>query len=183
MISTTGSRKSTKGSANGTTSISYPYNTVDGLDLNVNFYSSAAADPVALVNGVGYTITLESDPDDGCTIHLTTPLYLTQYITISRSTDKTQTLDLRNQTNYFLATLEDTLDKLTRIAQENADSLARTPRYALDNSPFSLPNLSKVTPPATATDTGSQGMICFDANYIYICTASNTWKRVALSSF
>ena len=31
--------------------------------------------------------------------------------------------------------------------------------------------------------TGTAGDISWDANYIYICTATNTWKRVALSTF
>ena len=29
--------------------------------------------------------------------------------------------------------------------------------------------------------TGSVGEICWDATYIYVCTATNTWKRVALT--
>ena len=29
--------------------------------------------------------------------------------------------------------------------------------------------------------TGTVGQICWDSNYIYICTATNTWKRVALT--
>jgi len=37
--------------------------------------------------------------------------------------------------------------------------------------------------PATSSDTGLTGQIKVDANYLYVCTASNTWKRVALSSF
>lgn len=28
--------------------------------------------------------------------------------------------------------------------------------------------------------TGTVGQICWDVNYIYVCTATNTWKRVAL---
>jgi hypothetical protein len=35
----------------------------------------------------------------------------------------------------------------------------------------------------TGTSTGTQGQIKADASYIYICTATNTWKRTALSSF
>jgi hypothetical protein len=37
--------------------------------------------------------------------------------------------------------------------------------------------------PASATDTGSAGEICWDADYIYVCTATNTWKRAALSTW
>ena len=37
--------------------------------------------------------------------------------------------------------------------------------------------------PASATDTGNAGDIAWDANYIYVCTATNTWKRTALSTW
>jgi hypothetical protein len=33
----------------------------------------------------------------------------------------------------------------------------------------------------TATATGTAGQISYDASYIYICTATNTWKRAALT--
>jgi hypothetical protein len=37
--------------------------------------------------------------------------------------------------------------------------------------------------PASATATGTAGEICWDANYIYVCTATDTWRRTALSSW
>jgi hypothetical protein len=37
--------------------------------------------------------------------------------------------------------------------------------------------------PASASDTGITGTITWDADYIYICTATNTWKRVAISTW
>jgi hypothetical protein len=37
--------------------------------------------------------------------------------------------------------------------------------------------------PASATDTGVAGEICWDANYVYVCTATNTWKRTAISTW
>lgn len=39
------------------------------------------------------------------------------------------------------------------------------------------------SPPQTkaANATGSTGQICWDANYIYVCTATDTWKRVLLT--
>ena len=33
----------------------------------------------------------------------------------------------------------------------------------------------------TSTSTGTTGQIAWDANYIYVCTAANTWKRIALT--
>ncbi len=37
--------------------------------------------------------------------------------------------------------------------------------------------------PASASATGNAGDICWDANYVYVCTATNTWKRAALSTW
>jgi hypothetical protein len=37
--------------------------------------------------------------------------------------------------------------------------------------------------PASAADTGAQGEISWDADYIYVCTATDTWKRAALSTW
>jgi hypothetical protein len=34
--------------------------------------------------------------------------------------------------------------------------------------------------PASASATGVVGEIAWDADYIYICTATNTWKRSAI---
>ena len=37
--------------------------------------------------------------------------------------------------------------------------------------------------PASASATGATGEICWDASYIYVCTATNTWKRTAISTW
>lgn len=37
--------------------------------------------------------------------------------------------------------------------------------------------------PATSSSTGSEGDIVKDSNYIYVCVATNTWKRAALSTW
>ena len=39
------------------------------------------------------------------------------------------------------------------------------------------------TAPSTSSSTGTLGEIIIDADYIYVCTATNTWKRVAISTF
>ena len=38
-------------------------------------------------------------------------------------------------------------------------------------------------PPGGASSNGFRGEIRYDDNYIYVCIADNTWKRVALSSW
>lgn len=37
--------------------------------------------------------------------------------------------------------------------------------------------------PTTASDTGTAGDICFDSGFIYYCTATNTWVRVAMATW
>ena len=37
--------------------------------------------------------------------------------------------------------------------------------------------------PSSASDLGAQGEIRWDANYIYVCIATDTWKRVAISTW
>ena len=37
--------------------------------------------------------------------------------------------------------------------------------------------------PSSASDTGTKDEVAIDANYIYICTATNTWKRVAIETW
>lgn len=40
-----------------------------------------------------------------------------------------------------------------------------------------------VSPPASATAVGQPGQVSFDASYIYVCTAVNTWKRAAIAAW
>ena len=37
--------------------------------------------------------------------------------------------------------------------------------------------------PASAGASGNQGDICWDASYLYICTATNTWERAAIDTW
>jgi hypothetical protein len=37
--------------------------------------------------------------------------------------------------------------------------------------------------PATAGATGNQGDLCWDASYVYVCVATNSWKRAAIAAW
>lgn len=37
--------------------------------------------------------------------------------------------------------------------------------------------------PSSASDTGTTGMVCWDSGFVYVCTATNTWKRVAIATW
>ena len=49
--------------------------------------------------------------------------------------------------------------------------------YVIDNK------ADITTAPASATDTGATGEIRYTSDFIYICVATNTWKRVAISTW
>ena len=52
------------------------------------------------------------------------------------------------------------------------------------NANFAALNLAKmelVSVPASADASGTAGQFAFDDNYIYRCTATNTWVRAPLS--
>lgn len=40
-----------------------------------------------------------------------------------------------------------------------------------------------VSPPASATSTGTPGQRAYDNSYIYVCTATNTWRRITTASW
>lgn len=44
-------------------------------------------------------------------------------------------------------------------------------------------SLSVVSVPANPTSTGTAGQVAYDATHFYICTATNTWRRAALTTW
>lgn len=74
----------------------------------------------------------------------------------------------------------------SRLTNANASgqSLTESARFDADGHLHlaATPYLSTKTP-SSPTATGKTGEIGWDVNYLYICVATNTWKRVALSSW
>ena len=98
-----------------------------------------------------------------------------------------------------LVTTLETLDSTKKVAvtpslnathlngvKEDATATANTivkrdANGAITNSQYKLSALN--TPPTSATATGTLGEIRIDANYIYVCVATNTWKRTAINTW
>ena len=53
----------------------------------------------------------------------------------------------------------------------------------LTNKTLTSPIITSGSVPASASATGTAGQIQWDADYIYVCTATNTWKRVAIATW
>ena len=75
-------------------------------------------------------------------------------------------------------------DGTVRIAEFSGDVGigTATPTAKLDVNSDTI-RVRTAKTPSSATDTGNQGDIAWDANYIYVCTATNTWVRAALSTW
>jgi hypothetical protein len=56
------------------------------------------------------------------------------------------------------------------------------PEVALDINSDAI-RIRNDNTPSSASDFGHKGEIRWDSNYLYICVATDTWKRVALSSW
>lgn len=68
----------------------------------------------------------------------------------------------------------------TNIALSGIDSHSNT----LAQSYGALPkNVQSVPVPTTATAAGITGQIAYDSGYVYICTATNTWKRSPIATW
>ena len=60
-----------------------------------------------------------------------------------------------------------------------------SPAYPLDVTGIGRFNeiILTGTVPSSITANGVAGQMAVDADYIYVCTATNTWKRVAIASW
>ena len=79
-------------------------------------------------------------------------------------------------------------DNLNNVARMYIDANGKvgiattSPSVLLDVNSNTI-RLRTARTPASASAAGDQGSICWDDSYIYVCTATNTWKRVAISTW
>ncbi len=111
------------------------------------------------------------------------------------NTSSDMQFDIRRETNADFTGLTGTGFKFSRFGVGLIDILRNgnvgigtaTPNNKLEvvgnvkATSFSISALN--TAPASSGATGTIGEIRYDANFMYVCTATNTWKRSALSSW
>lgn len=68
---------------------------------------------------------------------------------------------------------------------DNADGIEGEPYYTNDTNELYIHNGTAYIPlitnstPSSASDTGTKGQIAWDTNYLYICTDTDQWRRIA----
>lgn len=76
------------------------------------------------------------------------------------------------------------VDGVTSAIQPQLDAKASlTGSETLTNKEVTSPVITSGNAPSTASDTGTAGQVEWDASYIYICTATDTWKRAAIATW
>ena len=66
------------------------------------------------------------------------------------------------------------------VVVANTSGTATTKRVTANNVRSFIVSASV---PANASSTGVAGQIAYDSNSVYVCVATNTWKKVALSTW
>lgn len=70
-------------------------------------------------------------------------------------------------------------DRILVLRNPSGNASVRTVNVSIFAANLVISN----TVPANSYSTGLAGTIARDSNYIYVCVANNTWKRVLLSTW
>jgi hypothetical protein len=80
-----------------------------------------------------------------------------------------------------------TLNSVPTFSSTNGQTLQATSVTISVAGNLSVPGktiqIATTNTPASSSAAGVAGTICWDTSYLYVCTATNTWKRIALTSF
>ena len=124
-------------------------------------------------------ITLMSANLAGQTINASMQATTINNLTANALSQDTQIVELRAN----IISANSSITTLKTQVYSDANVFAFLPTYSgRVGGDISIGGILQIPPQTKAANaTGTVGQICWDSNYIYICTATNTWKRVALT--
>ena len=70
------------------------------------------------------------------------------------------------------------LDDIISVQQQGVQYLGKIYQALLDDTTLNL-----VPVPATSTSNGTAGQVAASSGFLYLCIATNLWRRVAISAF
>lgn len=79
--------------------------------------------------------------------------------------------------------IDSTATKNSALEGEPAYTTDDKRMYIHDGTEYIPVVRARSTAPSSASDTGVEGEIAYDSSYVYICTATDTWKRVAIATW
>lgn len=95
--------------------------------------------------------------------------------------------DLTDTTNLIPADVSDLTDTTGLIPADLSDLTDTTGLIPADVSDLTdttkLLQTASALAPATATSTGTAGQVAYDSGFIYVCVATDTWVRAALTTW
>jgi hypothetical protein len=180
------------------TSFTYTFRVLEATDMDV-YQNGALLASGYTVNNVG---------DTGGTVDITAGVPDTQIVSLVLAMPLDRTTNYQNSGDFLASDVNADFDKIYigGIQNENSGDRSlrlqdveptiamtlplkadRVGKYLKFNATTGVPEaaeaLASSGTPASATATGITGTINWDSSYIYICIATNTWKRTSIASW
>jgi len=150
-------------------SVSAPSYSFSG-DTNTGIYSGVA-DHIKFATGGVANVSMGQDGG------------ITEMIIYGQSGNSSQ-ITTDAGTDIFLSTARGTDSGTVTInAGANGNIVILPSVYGTGKSVIHSPQFGSSDPPSSSGATGTAGQLAYDASYLYICTATDTWERVAVAAW
>ena len=119
-----------------TTSFPFSFKVFSADDVVVVLTDPAGIETTLTGNGTDYSVALNADQDTapGGTVNKVSALATDYLLTITSSVPNLQPLDLTNQGGFYPKVINAALDRLTILAQQNAEQIGRSVKVPISSS-------------------------------------------------